>query len=140
MSLISDALRKTQPPPEPPPPGNKSRWIFGAIVMGAVGLVLTLVAYLPKTSSSLLPATAGISSAKRTPSAHPAGLRLLRSARSGLSLNGIVRGSDGESLALINGQVVSEGTIIGGAKVVRVDRDYVELREGDNVRTLTLQD
>jgi len=108
--------------------------------MGAVGLVLTLIAYLPKTSSSLLPATSGISSAKRTTSAHPTGLRLLRSARSGLSLNGIVRGSDGESLALISGQVVSEGTIIGGAQVVRVDRDYVELREGDNIRTLTLQD
>ena len=139
MSLIADALRKSESPTGLTPSPRQPRWLLSAVLMGGVGLVLLVFAYLPKGSPSVLPPTAGIKTTLGSSTQHVAS-PLLRSAINSWRLNGVVRGGSGKSLALISGQVVSEGEQINGIKVVRVTSNQVDLLEGNRVRTLTLEE
>lgn len=66
------------------------------------------------------------------------GVQLIMEAQGQWRLNGIVRGGDGKALALINGRLIEEGGVIEGARVVRVNRDEVELEKDGQRSTLTL--
>lgn len=143
MSLIADALRKaeTTSPASPPPPSPGSLWVYRALLLGCVAVVLAGLGVVAKrrarTASvppSAAPAAAPV--AKREPS----GLQLLRTAQRDLRLNGIVRGGPGKALALINDQVVEEGDQIEGARLVRIDPDSVHLEENGRARTLILEE
>jgi hypothetical protein len=50
---------------------------------------------------------------------------------SGLKLAGIYREGD-KTMAFINGSVVSEGSVIAGAKIVEVTKDYVTVQQAGN--------
>ena len=145
MSLIADALRKGgQGNLNPPPPPRPSRfgWFYGILLLGAIGLAVTA---LPRHRSQQSMATISTVQEKQTATAQAipkqtTGLNLLRVAEGQWRLNGTIRGGQGESLALINGQVVAEGSTIQGAKVVRVAQDQVELESGNGqVTTLKLR-
>lgn len=69
----------------------------------------------------------------------PVGLNLLRAAENKWHLNGIIKGGEGRSLALINGQVVEEGDSIQGARVVRVAQGDVDLEQEGQVKNLKLR-
>lgn len=144
MSLIADALRKagvSSPLTPPPAPGQppKARWIYAAFGIGCVGLALTLWARLPRRSPSVEFSVARETSTPAPASSQPIGLNLLRGAESQWRLNGIVKGGEGRSLALINGQVVEEGDPIRGARLIRVSQDQVDLEEEGELKTLQLR-
>lgn len=143
MSLIADALRKaeTTSPASPPPPSPGSLWVYRALLLGCVVIVLAGLGVVAKrrARATALPPTAApaaVPVAKR----ETGGLQLLRTAQRDMRLNGIVRGGPGKSLALINDQVVEEGDQIGGARLVRIDPDAVHLEENGRARTLILED
>ena len=143
MSLIADALRKAgEPKPatlESPTP--KSRWPYSLLALGIAGILVVFAVNHSRPSPERTAASresttepALSSQAKNT------GLNLLRLAEGQWRLNGTVRGGNGESLALINGQVVEEGASIQGAKVVRVAQDQVDIEDGSGaVKTLKLR-
>ena len=144
MSLIADALRKTGQPGRfdslPPRP----KWSYLVAFVGVTAVTLAVLVQKSKhhlnsegTSGqkrvTLLTSTAG--------SSRPASPNLLRIAEGQWRLNGIVRGGPGQSLAIINGKLVEEGSSIQGAKLVRVSENQVDLELGDDgqVKTLKLQ-
>lgn len=47
--------------------------------------------------------------------------------------------SDARKVAVINGQVVAEGEMIGGAKVISIGKDNVRLRKSGKTISLTLE-
>ena len=156
MSLISDALKKggAAPPQSPalPPSPPKPRFKKGAAWFSAI-LIFAGVFLLRYESASrralppqpLLPsqgqpvALQDDSVPKPAPSQpQRPGLNLLRAAENSWKLNGVLRGGDGQPLALINNQVVEQGAIVRGAKLVRVNDTSVELEEEDG-QTHTLK-
>lgn len=142
MSLIADALRKAEStsPASPPPPSPGSLWIYRALLLGCVAVVLAGVGVVAKRRSERTPSLAQPAAPIVATQEKPGGLQLLRTAQRDLNLNGIVRGGSGKSLALINDEVVEEGGSIRGARLVRVDPDSVELEENGRTRTLKLED
>ena len=141
MSMIADALRKAESasPSTPTPPSPHSLWVYRAILVGCVAIVLAGLGAVTRQRAP--------SPAQNTPAATPApapiaqkssGLKLLRTAQGGLNLSGIVRGGSGKPLALINDELVEEGGTVRGAKLVRVDQETVELEQDGRTRTLTL--
>ena len=158
MSLISDALKKggASPPQSPalPPSPPKPRFKKGAAWFSAV-LICAGVLLLRQESASRralppqpLPPPQGQpialqddsvpKPAPSQPQQRP-GLNLLRTAENSWKLNGVLRGGDGQPLALINNQVVEQGAIVRGAKLVRVNDTSVELEEDGQTRTLKLR-
>ncbi len=143
MSLIADALKKaegssTNPPPPPSP--SRPLWLYRAALLGSVGLVLgglAWVAQRPPVPAKTAPAPA----AQMEPRpAKNSGMQLLRTARGEMALNGTVRGGNGQSLALINNQIVQPGDQVGGMKVVQVNPDSVQLQDqSGKTKTLTLE-
>ncbi len=140
MSLIADALQKAKSSPSAPAPSParspRPVWIY--LTVGFSGLVLILV------TRSLIhpPPSSGPPSAANHPPASasaPLGLNLLRAADSHWQLNGVVRGGEGRSLALINGDLVEEGGTVHGAKVIRVASDEVDLETDGKIQTLKLR-
>ncbi len=141
MSLIADALRKAESasPASPPPPSPSSLWVYRALLLGCVAVILAGVGVVAKRRA--LPPTGRERASAAAPAPQkPAGLQLLRTAQRDLDLNGIVRGGEGKPLALINNEVVEEGGRIRGAKLVRIGSETVELEENGRVRTLTLEE
>ncbi len=156
MSLIVDALQKSEgPTPIFPRHSRKPRWIYAALMLGCAILALNLIQspqrpLAPKkhatASSSTHPATAFTlkSSGIRIPSVQipairkPVGLNLLLSAQSQWRLSGTIQGN-GKPLALINGQVIEEGSTIDGTKVVRVGQDEADLETDGQIKTIRLR-
>lgn len=142
MSLIADALRKAEStsPGSPTPPSPNSLWIYRALLLGCVAVVLAGLGAVTQRKARQDPAqkTAAAAAAPAPVAQKSSGLNLLRTAQGGLNLNGIVRGGDGKSLALINGEVVEEGGSVRGARLVRVDESAVELEQDGRTRTLRL--
>ena len=142
MSLIADALRKTNPvSPQTPAPSSprKPGWLGGLVLLGTAGIAASLISH---SKHSLPPANSRTPSApsKAVSTPRSNGLNLLRMAEGQWRLNGVIQGGKGESLALINGQVVEEGATIQGAKVVRVAQDQVDIDEGDGqIKTLKIR-
>ena len=139
MSLIADALRKAESASGQAanPPSPKSLWGYRALLAGCVGGILLGVGILARRhtpSSTPLPPTSG----QTVKAEKPRGFELLRAANREMSLNGIVRGGDGKSLALINNQVVEEGSTVQGVKLVSIRQDGVELQDTEG-RTQTLR-
>lgn len=151
MSLIADALKKADlpsgnnPPAVAPPPPEPSPWFNGitrGILIVGIGLVLLGVAHLTRRPASpavaLKPAvSAGFAKASAPAPSKASGMQLLQAAQAGLVLNGTILDNGGESLALINNQVLQEGDQIRNMRVVKVNTDSVELQDQDG-RTKTL--
>ena len=142
MSLIADALRiaESASPAGPTPPSPNSLWIYRALLLGCVAVVL---AGLGSVAKRRTPASAqkpaAVTAAASAPAAQKSsGLNLLRTAQGGLNLSGTVRGGNGKPLALINNELVEEGGSVRGARLVRVDENAVELEQDGRTRTLTL--
>ena len=141
MSLIADALRKaeTSPADFPSPPSPRSFWAYRVLLLVCAGLVLAGLGWITQRHTRHPSEVRPVKT--ETVSQKSAGLRLLRSAQGELSLNGIIQGGGGKSLALINQQVVEEGDQIQGKRVVRVESDAVELQgDSDQIKTLKLGD
>ena len=142
MSLIADALRKAEStsPASPPPPSPNSLWVYRALLLGCVAVVLVGLGMVTKRRAQgparVQPAAPAVTAAQ----AKPAGLQILRTAQRDMSLNGTVRGGPGKPLALINGELVEEGGQIRGAKLVRIDPGTVQLEENGKTRTLKLEE
>lgn len=142
MSLIADALRKAEStsPASPPPPSPGSLWVYRALLLGCVAVILAGLGTVAKRRAQqparVQPASPAVTAAQ----SKPAGLQILRTAQRDLNLNGIVRGGSGRSLALINGEVVEEGGQVRGARLVKVDPEAVQLEENGKTRTLKLED
>ena len=153
MSLIADALQKatTSPPASPPSRPPRSVWVY--LIVGFCGLALIAATRsLIRASHPSAPTTQRLqvvrpplaaasppTSRPSTPASPPLGLNLLRAAESQWQLNGIVRGGEGRPLALINGDLVEEGSTVRGAKVIRVASDEVDLETDGKIRTLKLR-
>jgi len=139
MSLIADALRKAESSSgqTPTPPSPKFLWGYRALLAGCVGLVLLGLGIIARRPASApLPPTAGQTAREEK----PRGLDLLRGAHREMSLNGNVRGGDGKALALLNNQLVEEGSTVEGVKLVKVGANAVELQdEAGRTRTLRLE-
>ena len=156
MSLIVEALQKTETPtPVRQRPQKKPWWVTAALSAGCAIVLWNLgheisarwLAWTP-SRSALQPSTEN--AVPETPStvlsltnilkvAIPTfGQNMLRSAESTWHLNGVIQG-DGKPLALINGKVVEEGTSVGGAKVVRISENEVDLETDGRRRTLRLE-
>lgn len=142
MSLIADALRKIETPgaslpsQEPKPP---SLWPYRILLGTGIALVLGLLVAVtqkgsshPASTTPPAPPTAFSPVTKVSPSA------LLFNADRQMSLSGIITGS-GKSLAVINNQLVEEGEMIRGMKLVRVMPDQIELEKEGRVTTLKLK-
>lgn len=141
MSLIADALRKAEStsPASPPPPPPGSSWIYRALLLGSVVVILAGLGTAAKRRAHpalVQPASPIVTAARQK----PADLQILRTAQRNMSLNGTVRGGSGKPLALINGEVVEEGGQVRGAKLVRVEPEAVQLEENGQSRTLELED
>ena len=142
MSLIADALRKAEStsPASPPPPSPGSLWVYRALLLGSVAIILAGLGAVAKRRTQppahVQPAAPAVTTAQQKPT----GLQLLRTAHRDLNLNGIVRGGSGKSIALINDEVVEEGGRVRGAKLVRIDPNTVQLEEGGKTRTLKLEE
>lgn len=141
MSLIADALRKAEStsPASPPPPSPSSLWVYRALLLGCVAVVLAGLGVVAQKKTRQ---PAHVQSAAPAVAAQqkPAGLQLLRTAQRDLDLNGIVRGGSGKPLALINDEIVEEGGRVRGARLVQIDPDAVQLEENGKIRTLKLED
>ncbi len=139
MSLITDALKKanTQSLNSPSPRSSRPIWLY--LVVGFSGFAVIVVARSLSRPPGTSPSTPSPSENLATSPHRPLGLNLLRAAESQWQLNGIVRGGEGKSLALINGQIVEEGQPLQGAKVIRVASDEVDLEADGKIRTLKLR-
>ena len=147
MSLISEALKKADnnrtetlgesPVPEP---ASRSLWVYRAVLLGSIALVLAGLAVVTHRPSRMLPPTAGAASfvipETPPPSALDQGLQLLRKSQ---GLSGIISGGEGERLALIDNQVVQKGDRVRGMTVAQVNPDSVELQEDNGGKTKTLK-
>lgn len=141
MSLIADALRKAEStsPGTPTPPSPNSLWIYRALLLGCVAVVLAgLGAVTQRKTQAPAQKSAAAAAAPAPVAQKSGGLNLLRTAQGGLSLKGTVRGGNGKPLALINNELVEEGGSVRGARLVRVDQDAVELEQDGRTRTLKL--
>lgn len=140
MSLIADALKKadTSPgtPQGSPPPSPRSLWLHRAVLIGSVGIVLAGVAVVTRQPSPAARTPGNPEVAGAVP-AKSAGMQLFQTAQAELALSGTLRDKNGESLALINNQVLKEGDQIRGLRLVKVSTDSVELQDQDG-RTKTL--
>lgn len=158
MSLIADALKKAEispenenPPAAPPPspePSPRPYGLYRGLLIVCVGLVLVGITQVtrrpasPAVRTAAQPAPAAALTKKTSPPALPApskaqGIQLFQTAQAGLVLSGTLLDSNGESLALINNQVLREGDQIRGMRVVKVNTDSVELQDQDG-KTKTL--
>lgn len=150
MSVIMEALRKTGGLSSvfPPPPDRGFRrivrWICTALAAGCFGLALAAlgnIIFHPKRSSSaresVPPATAATPVVSSQEPA--AALNFLRIAEAQWRLNGVLHEGDGKAIALINGQIVEEGSTFQGARVVRVASDRVVLERDGKTKTLDLR-
>ena len=142
MSMISEALKKAETGSThmaPPSPPRRPLWLYRSTLIAAVGIVLTGVAVIthrpPVSARTAVPAAAPIP-------AQPAknkGLELFRAAQGGMGLSGIIRGGHGESLALIDNQIVKEGDQLHGMRVVQVNTDSVQVEDqSGKAKTLKL--
>ena len=148
MSLIADALRKAGHPPTIPlsvsPPSKKPRWTSGVVLLGSVALVALFLGYLSAgptrkvASTETESNTASLATEPNPLATEPKDMNVLHSAESQWRLNGIVRGGQGEPLAVINGQVLEEGSPVQGARIIRIAKDQVDLETEGQVKTLTL--
>ncbi len=143
MSLISDALRKADSSGGNPPPSSlssRSLWIYRILLVGSVLVVLTALGVVTKVPKGLSPSRSEAVKPLRPTSPKPLGSLLLRQAEGGPHLEGIVRGGNGNSLALINNRILKEGDAIQGSRIVRVENDHVQVEENGAIRTLKLTD
>lgn len=148
MSLIADALRKTETPagpsPSKQPPQQRSLWKFRLLLLALTGgvwiglSVLTQQNTLPPTgqeppsSAGMRPSAFYSTGTQRTPL-----IASLLPAR-GAELRGILYGEDGDSLAIIGNKIVAKGDLFGEARVTRISPTEVELTKGENSTTLRL--
>ena len=166
MSLIADALKKADPPLENPPqaelpspePSPRPYGIYRGVLIVCVGLVLLGIAQVTRrppaspavrsasqivrTASPAVQSAPAVTLPKGSPPAFPElskapGIQLFRTAQAGLALSGTILDNNGESLALINNQVLKEGDRIQDMRVVKVNTDSVELQDQEG-RTKTL--
>ena len=140
MSLISDALRKADPSGETSPASLSSRslWISRIFLTVSIVAVLAVLGVVTKTREQAHSRPEAVNS---VPSVVPSsmGSTLLRQADSGLNLEGIIRGGNGKSLALINNRILEEGDAIQGSRIVRVDEKQVHVEEKNGtIRMLKL--
>lgn len=140
MSLIADALKKADTssgtPQGSPPPSPRSLWFHRAVLIGSVGIVLAGVAVVTRRPAPAARTPGRLAVAEAVPAKSP-GRQLFQAAQAGLALSGTLRDNNGESLALINNQVLTEGDQIRGLRVVKVNTDSVELQDQDG-KTKTL--
>ena len=140
MSLISDALRKADSSggTSPSSPSSRSLWIYRILLASSVLVVLAALGMVTKASKrqGLSRTEAANSSQAAAPTLM--GSTLLRQAESGLNLEGIVRGGNGKSLALINNRILEEGDAIQGSRIVQVRDNEVHVEEKGTIRTLKL--
>lgn len=140
MSLIADALKKADissgTPQGSPPPPPKSLWLHRAVLISSVGIVLAGVALVTRHPAPAA-RTPGHPEVSETVPAKSPGMQLFQTAQAGLALSGTLLDRNGESLALINNQVLREGDQIRGLRVVKVNTDSVDLQDEDG-RTKTL--
>ena len=144
MSLIADALKKTNPGSIPQPPRPRTpRWSYGFLLLACGLLAVLLTQNIPLTHRSQITHTP---TAKKSPAANRAastnkksGVDILRAIDSEWRLNGIVQGGPGKPLALVNNAIVGEGDKIPGARVVKVTESSVELEtDGGTTKTIRL--
>lgn len=151
MSLIADALRKSEVSSAGSPPTlptRRSLWIYrGLLLISVLGVLAGVARGRLQQTDAPAPTAVAVSE----PASHAAqlpsrwrnaatGRNLFQVAERQWRLNGIVEGGPGRSLALINNELVSEGDSIRGATVVRVDTRRVDLQIGKKIQTLTLED
>lgn len=140
MSLIADALKKADTssgtPQGSPPPSSKSLWLHRGLLIGSVGIVLAGVALVNRHPAPAARTLGHPEVAEAVP-AKSSGMQLFQAAQAGLALSGTLRDDNGESLALINNQVLKEGDQIRGLRLVKVNTDSVELQDQDG-KTKTL--
>ncbi len=144
MSLIADALKKADTSSGTlqgsPPPSTKSLWLHRAVLIGSVGIVLAGVALVTRRPAPAA-RTPGHPAVAESVPAKSSGMQLLRMAQGGLGLSGTIHGGQGESLALIDNQIVQKGDQVQGMRVVQVNSDSVELQDQDGkTKTLGLKD
>ncbi len=167
MSLISEALAKANsaPPASPSPPSPKrGRWALGIFLLAGAGLLWILGRPFSSPETPKIPTTAPgepetggsppFKAEEPTPEEAPAPALETESASTNplptalpavprvggrWRLDGILREEGGTTLALINGEVMEEGSTIQGAKVIRIARDGVELESDGEIQTLTLR-
>lgn len=109
-------------------------------------LALSLIQAKPSSSKPVVapvrapePAPGALPPEESPPAASEStGVQLILEAQNQWRLNGIVRGTDGEALALINDRLIEKGGAIEGARVVRISRDEVDLEKDGEISTLTL--
>jgi len=141
MSVILEALRKTEglpslsPPPPDPGYNRIVRWICAALAVGCFGLALSGLAKIsvPKDSPEVEEAVSPVTTAApAVPDPEPA-------AETPWRLDGVLHEGGGKAVALINGRLVEEGSTFEGARVVRVGSDRVELEQDGETKSLNLQ-
>lgn len=145
MSLIADALKRAElslenPPAAPPPspkPSPRPYGLYRGALLLCVGLVLVGIAQVTRRPPAPTAALPKVSAPVLPEPSKESGIQLFRAAQAGLVLSGTLLDSNGESLALINNQVLREGDQIRSMRVVKVNTDSVELKDQDG-RTKTL--
>ena len=148
MSLIADALKKAEATPPPPSPELSQRpyGLYRGILVASAGLVLAGISQVtgrPSSPATRQPEPAPAAPLPKPPSpplpapSQTPGIQLFQAAPMGLTLNGTLLDNTGESLALINNQVLREGDQIRSMRVVKVNTDSVELQDQDG-KTKTL--
>lgn len=144
MSLISDALQKAQPPQTPgshPPPTPPAPPSWKAL--GLLAALLVLVAYWAWPAQPASRQRAVFKRSTPRPSALKPIMTLLPATPVNPSLawrvDGVITGMGTPPTAIINGKAVAEGDAVwGGARVVSVNRERVELLHEGAVITLPL--
>lgn len=156
MSIINDALKKTQKhmgpqgpqfgpssgAPKPEPQKNKDTWlpVMTAMIFVAVILCIVAVIYLvfsSQLSSKKAVAPAASASAKIIPNKAPSTFMQMSSG-SALVLNGIIASPDGQ-LALINNRIFRAGDYVEGKRILSISEDQVEILDDGDVVTLQIQ-
>jgi hypothetical protein len=102
--------------------------LFGSAFIGlAFGIFLLKTPVKPDTSSLKQQFRAKSSNSRNTSSLiEKAALEHLNSADN-IVCQGTLVGKNGKALAIINGQTVSLGMTIDGAKILKIDSNYVEV-------------
>lgn len=151
MSIINDALKKTQKHmgPQGPqfspqaggPQKDKDTWLPVMTALIFIAVVLCIVAVIYLIFSSQL-------SSKKTASPVPAATKIIpnkapstfmqMSSDSELVLNGIIASPDGE-LALINNQIFRAGDYVQGKRILSIAENQVEILDDGEVITLQIQ-